>query len=212
MSCARSTADGMGTPAPVMPTEMPTDGGDSGDGEMLCYLVITRPVTFLPFRLDSPDVCTGGIPGIESSDGSACCLAECGQCGGSGCSTVGDASDCCVNDIISSGDLCSETGTAPCSYAEPTAPTPTATDQPVSPTEPMPMPPTSGGDEPEGTDVHTFVGCYDADGVDLADEFDFADATEDDNMVPSVSIGTRHPRRSPHVGSLLPPVFPLSTC
>ena len=55
-----------------------------------------------------------GIPGIESSDGRACCLVECGQCGGTGCSSVGDASDCCVTDIVEEGEPCSVTGAAPC--------------------------------------------------------------------------------------------------
>ena len=67
-----------------------------------------------------PDVCPSadGIPGIESSDGRACCLAACGQCGGTGCSTVGAASDCCVTDIVEEGEPCSETGAAPCYIGE----------------------------------------------------------------------------------------------
>ncbi|CAN0322037.1 unnamed protein product, partial [Hapterophycus canaliculatus] len=62
------------------------------------------------------DVCpsAGGIPGIESSDGQACCMAACGQCGGVGCSTVGPAIDCCTTEIVDMGQACSATNAAPC--------------------------------------------------------------------------------------------------
>ncbi|CAM9254537.1 unnamed protein product, partial [Hapterophycus canaliculatus] len=56
----------------------------------------------------------GGIPGIESSDGQACCVAACGQCGGMSCFAVGPASDCCVADITERGQACSVTNEAPC--------------------------------------------------------------------------------------------------
>lgn len=64
----------------------------------------------------SSDMCTGagGIPGIESSNGKACCLASCGQCGGFGCSSVGKDTDCCISDIVESGEACSVKGSAPC--------------------------------------------------------------------------------------------------
>ncbi|CAM9748865.1 unnamed protein product, partial [Hapterophycus canaliculatus] len=52
--------------------------------------------------------------GIESSDGQACCVASCGQCGGVGCSTLGPASDCCVTDIVELGEACSLKNEAPC--------------------------------------------------------------------------------------------------
>lgn len=60
-----------------------------------------------------------GINGIEDSDGTACCVAECGQCGGTDCSTVGEsldlgADDCCSSEIVDSGDACSDVGVAPC--------------------------------------------------------------------------------------------------
>lgn len=104
-----------------------------------------------------------------------------------------------MNDIIASGVLCTETGEAPCTYVEPAEPTPTETPiestfsptpssmdpMPASPTEPMP--PTGG--EPEGTDVHTYVGCYEAVGQDLDDDFDFAKQLADEDMTPSVSVG-----------------------
>lgn len=61
-----------------------------------------------------------GISGIQSSNGKACCVAECGVCGGSGCSTVAatlglGADDCCATEIVDSGKACSETNEAPCS-------------------------------------------------------------------------------------------------
>ncbi|CAN0344649.1 unnamed protein product, partial [Scytosiphon promiscuus] len=68
----------------------------------------------LPLSL--ADICAsaGGIPGIQSSDARACCVASCGLCGGMGCSTAGAASDCCVTDIVDFGEACSVTNEAPC--------------------------------------------------------------------------------------------------
>ncbi|CAM9590681.1 unnamed protein product, partial [Hapterophycus canaliculatus] len=46
-----------------------------------------------------------------------CCVADCGECGGSGCSDRGGGltgDDCCTSNILASGDLCSVTGGAPC--------------------------------------------------------------------------------------------------
>jgi len=46
--------------------------------------------------------CSNGIYGVESSNGKACCVAECGLCGGAGCSMFGGpdlgADDCCVTE------------------------------------------------------------------------------------------------------------------
>lgn len=62
--------------------------------------------------------CSNGYPGVESSDGLACCVAGCGQCGGVDCSTAGlpdyDADDCCPTDIVEMGVSCEETDRAPC--------------------------------------------------------------------------------------------------
>lgn len=50
--------------------------------------------------------------GIQN--GSACCSAACGECGGFGCSGRGTgAEDCCTTDILDSGVLCSNTDGAP---------------------------------------------------------------------------------------------------
>ena len=70
----------------------------------------------------SGSVCSsaGGIAGIESSDelrdeGHVCCLATCGECGGSGCSgRTGIAAECCISDIKDNGKACSDTNEAPC--------------------------------------------------------------------------------------------------
>ena len=63
-------------------------------------------------------VCSNGYTGIESSNGLACCVAECGQCGGVGCSTVGlpdlGGEACCSSDIVDFGVSCEETDSAPC--------------------------------------------------------------------------------------------------
>ena len=60
--------------------------------------------------------CSNGIAGIESSNGDVCCLTACGQCGGVGCSSAGGltAAECCQSGIEEGGDLCEDTGTAPC--------------------------------------------------------------------------------------------------
>ncbi|CAN0301782.1 unnamed protein product, partial [Ascophyllum nodosum] len=60
---------------------------------------------------------SNGLPGIEVSG--ICCAPECPQCGGVGCGslafTVGlTASDCCIGPITSAGELCDDTGMAPC--------------------------------------------------------------------------------------------------
>lgn len=65
---------------------------------------------------DVIDVCSNGVPGIESDDGEACCVAGCVTCGGDGCESAGGltAEECCSEDILSSGELCEATGMAPC--------------------------------------------------------------------------------------------------
>lgn len=59
--------------------------------------------------------CSNGFPGIEKSG--ACCVSDCGTCGGSGCSSrvsglTGD--HCCTSNILKKGAPCSTTGHAPC--------------------------------------------------------------------------------------------------
>ena len=67
---------------------------------------------------DVSSVCSNGYTGIESSNGLACCVAECGQCGGVGCSTVGlpdlGGEACCSSDIVDFGVSCEDTDSAPC--------------------------------------------------------------------------------------------------
>lgn len=75
--------------------------------------------------------CSNGVPGVQSGD--ACCAAACGQCGGTGCSSVGGpdlgAADCCATEIVDSGPACADAGIAPCVVGEvsptssPTVPT-----------------------------------------------------------------------------------------
>ena len=65
-------------------------------------------------------VCTGGIAGVEAVSQPACCVEECGLCGGSGCAEVGGvnstltANDCCSSEILESDVFCVDTGVAPC--------------------------------------------------------------------------------------------------
>ncbi|CAM9949813.1 unnamed protein product, partial [Scytosiphon promiscuus] len=61
-----------------------------------------------PITPTPADVCSNGIPGIQS--GSACCLAECGGCGGPGCASLGGGlgeDNCCQSEIEDEGELCS---------------------------------------------------------------------------------------------------------
>lgn len=86
-------------------------------------------VPVMPAGTSSPDeisntivsVCNNGFPGIQSSDGLACCVTECGQCGEVGCSTIGlpdhGAEDCCSTEIVENGVSCGDTSEAPCYLA-----------------------------------------------------------------------------------------------
>jgi len=73
------------------------------------------------FGLTAPECGSVGFPGVRSSDGKGkiCCMAECGQCGGEGCSTFAaskglGADECCTKEIRDNNKLCSEEGMAPC--------------------------------------------------------------------------------------------------
>ena len=80
--------------------------------------VATLPPLLVESTDDSISMCSNGIPGVESSNGLACCVAACGMCGGEGCSTVGlpdlDEEDCCVSEIVDFGMPCDTAGAAPC--------------------------------------------------------------------------------------------------
>lgn len=62
--------------------------------------------------------CPGEIPGIVSGDGSVCCDAACGRCGGSACQKLpGGANNCCIggrNGVLANSDNCGTAGAAPC--------------------------------------------------------------------------------------------------
>ena len=102
----------------MMPFTRALDAASVSGEALLCS---RRNVTVVPrrclfFVTRSADVCSGagGIPGIESSNGEACCLASCGLCGGEGCAGAGEDSDCCGSDIAQRGEACSVKGSAPC--------------------------------------------------------------------------------------------------
>jgi len=59
-------------------------------------------------------------------EGNICCTEECGECGGSSCSSNGPSSECCSGTIYSSGVSCDESS-APCiiSVSEPPTSDPT---------------------------------------------------------------------------------------
>lgn len=80
-----------------------------------CRVLPSLPSTFIE---RGPDLltCSNGIKGIEARDGTVCCVAECGMCGGKGCGRYGESlglnnADCCIGTIIDNGTPCGE---APC--------------------------------------------------------------------------------------------------
>ncbi|CAN0241840.1 unnamed protein product [Pylaiella littoralis] len=62
----------------------------------------------------SGQTCDNGLQGVANKD--VCCVLECGQCGGPGCSSIAGLTgdDCCTANIETNGELCSATGAAPC--------------------------------------------------------------------------------------------------
>ncbi|CAN0524753.1 unnamed protein product, partial [Ectocarpus sp. 12 AP-2014] len=104
------------TPSPTHPTsEMPTLGKND---RMVFRCSSSRPMP--PVTAPAAGTkCSYGIYGVESDNGRVCCVAECGACGGVGCSRFSPdlgADDCCVTDILLDGEACSATGTAPCYF------------------------------------------------------------------------------------------------
>lgn len=82
-------------------------------------LLTNKRFRTLPHHLPV-SVCTGDIPGIEATydEYSVCCAEECSTCTGARCgpgtnSTL-SAEDCCGDEIVASGILCSVSGEAPC--------------------------------------------------------------------------------------------------
>lgn len=60
-------------------------------------------------------MCSNGLPGVQS--GQACCLVDCGACGGPDCALLGGglgADNCCQSEIEDLGELCSMKMEAPC--------------------------------------------------------------------------------------------------
>ncbi|CAB1100464.1 unnamed protein product [Ectocarpus sp. CCAP 1310/34] len=118
-------------PATEMPAMAPTP-----EPVMTPTAEPVRAPTAKPAFEPTGDVCSNGIPGIQSGD--SCCLAECGACGGSGCAEFGGGlgeDNCCAVRIEEYGELCSVALAAPC-YVDAPPPTPVTTEMPIAmPTE-----------------------------------------------------------------------------
>ncbi|CAM9885714.1 unnamed protein product [Ectocarpus fasciculatus] len=121
------------TPSPA------TAGTDSGESPTTADMPVFMPI--------DEATCSDGTPGIESNGG-ACCVASCGQCGGPGCSTFGEehglgAGDCCEGIILELGEMC---GVAPCTTTaavgnnDDTTPTPVIPYKPTSEPTSKPTP------------------------------------------------------------------------
>ena len=63
-----------------------------------------------------PSNCSNGLNGLEDTNGIVCCSDMCDFCGGSGCGsfTGTTANDCCIQEILSSGQYCGDDVVAPC--------------------------------------------------------------------------------------------------
>ncbi|CAN0405319.1 unnamed protein product, partial [Ectocarpus sp. 8 AP-2014] len=87
------------TPSPTHPTsEMPTLG-DATPPPVAVTPSPTHPTSEMPTLAGT--MCSYGIYGVESDNGRVCCHAECGACGGIGCSRFSPnlgADDCCVTE------------------------------------------------------------------------------------------------------------------
>ena len=72
---------------------------------------------------DDEAVCSNGVDGVESVDGTICCSSECDECSEDACSlslsfgSDGD-SECCSSDVANAGELCDSTGVSPCIISE----------------------------------------------------------------------------------------------
>eukprot|EP00903_Cladosiphon_okamuranus_P022803 g20995.t1 len=128
--------------APTMPTApMLTRPGTAPTtpGTAPVAPVVTGPASPTGSAPTSPSpagikACSNGIYGVESDNGDVCCVAECGACGGVGCSRFSpdlDADDCCVTEILLGGEACSFTGVAPCFYDDGPPPGPAPTMMPT---------------------------------------------------------------------------------
>jgi len=58
-------------------------------------------------------LCASGVQGRQKKWGYVCCPKECGQCGGSGCSARGGASQCCGGAINKAKKSCSANAVSP---------------------------------------------------------------------------------------------------
>ncbi|CAM9821581.1 unnamed protein product [Pylaiella littoralis] len=90
------------------------------DSGMRCSETVGPPCIVVAIA-DPNATCSNGLAGIEDADGTVCCDAACGQCGGDGCGDVAGFSDadCCSATIEGSGELCSIALAAPCKVDPP---------------------------------------------------------------------------------------------
>eukprot|EP00903_Cladosiphon_okamuranus_P005787 g5734.t1 len=170
------------TPAPVMPTPAPVTPTTEPVTPATPAPVTPAPTPEFSFSFsfwhdDKDDsyssdnrggpTCSNGVLGVESDNGDVCCVAECGKCGGVGCSKFSPdlgADDCCVTEILDDGEDCYVWGAAPCIISgSPPAPAPT----PMMPTSPTDMTCSNGihGVESDNGDVCCVAECGKCGGV-----------------------------------------------
>eukprot|EP00904_Undaria_pinnatifida_P005826 jgi/Undpi1/2373/HiC_scaffold_13.g05756.m3 len=120
--------------------------------------VLLGLVALSSLHVSSGASCANGLEGVQQND--ICCAAECGTCGGVGCSQRPGGQDlCCTTLIEISGMRCSDTKAAPCIIddeeeekdKEEEGPLPTRSPESTSPTtseqptDTNSTPPTGGG-------------------------------------------------------------------
>ncbi|CAM9499658.1 unnamed protein product [Ectocarpus fasciculatus] len=72
---------------------------------------VPAPTTPMPTRPPGPvSTCTGGIPGVESDDGTVCCMEHCPSCRIESAEECVGVPACCQEKILDTGLMCSDEG------------------------------------------------------------------------------------------------------
>ena len=122
--CGGSSCSSNGPPSECCSGTIFSNGVSCDESSAPCVISVPGPT--------SDPTCEDGIIGNTFIngvfiEGNICCTEECGQCGGSSCSSNGPPSECCSGTIFSNGVSCDESS-APCVIS---VPEPTTTSDPT---------------------------------------------------------------------------------